>query len=592
MMAEESNNVNALEQLQEIIAQENIRTVFQPIVTLKDGNILGYEALSRGPRGSELESPVQLFNIAMENGMVWELELLCRKKALERSKNCLNGFKLFLNVDPHIINDEKFRKGFTLDFLRQYNINPKSIIFEITEKTAISDFKVFRKVLSNYIDQGYNIAIDDTGSGYSGLKMLAETCPKYIKIDMDLIRDVDKDYLKRTLLETFQKFALMTNMSIIAEGIETEDELKALVDIGIDYGQGYYIQRPSEGFLSISPEAKAVILGKNESRRRLYFSSPSTLPVGEIARFEMPISPRATGQEVDIIFRSNSSIYGVPVVEKDNKPVGLIMRNKFYAFLASQYGYALYKSRPINLIKDSRPLILDYYTPLDQVSRISVTRKEDNLYDYVIITREGKYFGITTIKDLLINTTQLELNIAKHANPLTGLPGNLVIEERLKKAIGSDSDAVIYVDLDNFKAYNDVYGFENGDQVLLSTASVLALRLASLGCNDSFLGHIGGDDFLVIIPKEKAAMFCENIIEDFEKKKTGFYSEHDKKSGYILAKSRQGNLHRFPLITISLAVVISEKNTFANVIQLTEKVSEVKERCKQEETSCYFVHRG
>ncbi|MGI6227623.1 MAG: EAL domain-containing protein [Peptococcales bacterium] len=360
-------------QLRKTLKEKDIRTVYQPIVSLKDGTILGYEALSRGPMGSLLETPIVLFETAMKLNMVWELELLCREKALKRSTKYLNGNLLFLNVDPNIIKDEKFRKGFTRDFLQQFNIDPKKIIFEITEKSAIEDFKNFRKILANYTDQGYKIAIDDTGSGYSGLKMLAETCPKYIKMDMALVRNVDKNHLKQALLETFQKFALMTNMSIIAEGIETAEELKTLVDIGIDFGQGYFIQKPSEGFLSILPEAKEIIVGKNEKRKSFYFSSPTTFPVGEIAKFEMPITPDTSGQAVDNIFRHNPDIYGLPVVEK-NKPVGLIMRNKFYTNLASQFGFAIYKSRPVDLIKDSTPLIVDYYTPLDQVSRISVKR--------------------------------------------------------------------------------------------------------------------------------------------------------------------------------------------------------------------------
>ncbi|MFZ5944908.1 MAG: GGDEF domain-containing protein [Bacillota bacterium] len=578
-----------LEQLKKIISNGEIRTVYQPIVSLKDGSILGYEALSRGPIGSSLESPLKLFSTAMENNMVWELELLCRIKALERSKNTLNGHLLFLNVDPRIINDDKFRKGFTRDFLKKYNIDPNNIIFEITEKSAIDDFKNFRKVLNNYLDQGYKIAIDDTGSGYSGLKMLAETCPQYIKIDMDLIRDIDKDFLKQALLKTFHQFASMTNMSIIAEGIETEEELKILVDIGIDYGQGYLIQSPAEGFLKISPLAKEIIRTKNQERNRLYFVSPTTLPIGEIARFEAPISANTTGQEVDHIFRNNLTIHGIPIVDGSNKPIGLITRNKFYTYLSGQYGYALYKVRPIDIIKDSNPLILDYYTPLDQVSWISVTRSGEQLYDNIIITRKHSYFGIITMKDLLVNTTKLELNIAKHSNPLTGLPGNLLIEERLKETIKYESYAVVYIDLDNFKSYNDVYGFENGDQLLRTTASILSQQLTAVcSSNSSFLGHIGGDDFLIITNKDKVELLCKSIIASFEREKGRFYSEQDKRNGFILAKNREGLFKKIPLLTISLAVV-SGTNKYKNISHLTEKMSEIKERCKEENRSCYFI---
>ncbi|MGI6227622.1 MAG: GGDEF domain-containing protein [Peptococcales bacterium] len=141
-----------------------------------------------------------------------------------------------------------------------------------------------------------------------------------------------------------------------------------------------------------------------------------------------------------------------------------------------------------------------------------------------------------------MNTTELELNIAKHANPLTGLPGNLVIEEKLRENINLESFAIIYVDLDNFKAYNDVYGFENGDQVLLATASILSQSLANLDSGEIFLGHIGGDDFFISTTKENVEALSQNIIQKFESKKMSFYSEQDKRRGHIIAKSRQGSI--------------------------------------------------
>ncbi|GAA0180702.1 hypothetical protein SH2C18_33460 [Clostridium sediminicola] len=235
-----------LTELNNIITSCDIRTVFQPIITLRNGSILGYEALSRGPKNSPLEYPDELFNTAKKYNKTWELEYLCRKIAITSAKyKNLHKF-LFLNVDPTIINSKNFIKGFTKEFLIENNISPNLIIFEITEKTIIDDYNNFKSALKNYKNQGYEIALDDFGSGYSGLKTLYETKPNFAKIDMDLVRNIHKDHFKITLMKSLVTFANSTNIKIIAEGIESKEELMTLIELGVHYGQGYYIQKPQE----------------------------------------------------------------------------------------------------------------------------------------------------------------------------------------------------------------------------------------------------------------------------------------------------------------------------------------------------------
>ncbi len=582
--------MNANEEYNEfmnILVKKDIRTVYQPIFSLVDGTSIGYEALSRGPVGSILEYPANLFQTAIKYNKVWELELLCRIKALENCANILKDQVLFLNVDPNIIKDEKFVRGFTKDFLNKYNINPRNIIFEITEKTAIADYKSFREVVDHYIKQGYKIAIDDMGSGYSGLRTVAETSPHFIKIDMELVRNLDKDFYKQAIMRTFHHFAWMTNMKIIAEGIETEEELSILIDLGIYYGQGYFLQRPSEGFLSISPKALEIIQRKKEQHNKLNCRMPATVPISEITRQEPAISPETLGREVDNIFRSNPLIQGL-VVTDDKKTVGLVMSNKFYAQFAGQYGVVVFMGRPIKLIMDQQPLKVDCNCPIDTVSRMSISRRSEQIYDYIVVTKNDEYMGIATIRDLLEKTMQLELSRAKHLNPLTGLPGNLLIEEMLSRLLNQTRPvAVIYIDLDNFKAYNDVYGFENGDNVISMTANLLERRVQFIP--DSFLGHIGGDDYIIITDTDQVEALCNGIISDFDKMNTSFYTETDQQRGYITAYNRHGRKERFPLLTISLAVVTNNKQVFSNIYAISESAAVVKQQCKAQKGSCYVI---
>lgn len=586
----QTSEMKCFMELKNILIQNDIRIVFQPVVSLSNAEILGYEALCRGPKDSLLERPDALFSTAAQFDLVWELEYLCRRAALEKAKDLNPSKMVFINVDPQIINDPRFQKGQTQDMLREFQANAGNIIFEITEKTAINDYKSFCRILDNYTSQGYKIAIDDTGSGYSGLRTLAEIRPTFIKVDMELVRDIDKNYLKQAMLKALYEFSISTNSKIIAEGIETQDELATLINMGIPYGQGFFLQTPQLEFSDIPNATKQLIFDLNRRKKRELYHTSVTLPVGEIAQQEYCFPSTTAGHTALDYFSSHPSCQGFPIVD-DGRPVGLLMKNKFLASLATQYGIALYMNRPINSLMDKNPLIVDFQTPIDVVSKSALSRKDDDTYDYIIITRQDKYFGTVTIKKILEKTTQLELNRAKHANPLTGLPGNLIIEGELNQLIRKNPEpyAVLYFDLDNFKAYNDVYGFERGDKVICSTASIIQQELAGYASKDYFLGHIGGDDFIAIIRNADATKLCEQIITHFSRHIADYYNHEDCAKGYICTKNRHGLPENFPLMSLSIAVVTGKQQHYTNVLEIAETASRLKKQCKLTWQSCYCI---
>ena len=175
-------------------------------------------------------------------------------------------------------------------------------------------------------------------------------------------------------------------------------------------------------------------------------------------------------------------------------------------------------------------LSVDYKVPIDRVIKLAMARSKDTLYDFITVTKNSKYYGMVTIKDLIEKTIEIEVDNARHSNPLTGLPGNVIIEETLEKCISLNKEyCVLYFDIDNFKAYNDVYGFENGDKII----KILAKAISSNISRDGFIGHIGGDDFIAIIYSWDIERLCENIIKDFdllENKSSygGFLSDNEK----------------------------------------------------------------
>lgn len=232
-------------EIENIIERGLITPVYQPIFSLKEGTLLGYESLSRLDRSSTISNPEQLFAKAVEYGLAAPLEMLCRRKALLRAREVKLPGKLFLNVCPSLLLSGDHMRGSTAALLDELGMRRSDVTFELTERTLIEDYALFKRALSHYRDQGYSIAIDDLGSGYAGLKMLSELEPEYVKLSNFLIRDIDSTATKQALVEALVSFCAKTGAQVIAEGIETAAEKAYLVQSGVAFGQGYLLGRPS-----------------------------------------------------------------------------------------------------------------------------------------------------------------------------------------------------------------------------------------------------------------------------------------------------------------------------------------------------------
>lgn len=249
--------------LRQIINNEEIRTVFQPIVRISDFKIVAYEALARGPKMTKFEMPHILFSLAASYNFSDDLEWICILKSIinfnlnlnlyreihSNTNNYSEDLKLFLNVDPKTLKDSNFTIKKFAGILNKYSIDPKRIVLEITERSAIEDFSQFKQIVDELKKVGFNIAIDDAGAGYSSLQAIAELHPKFLKFDLILVRDIDKDFIKQELLRTLLDFANKTNSIVIAEGIETEAEYNTIKALGAHLGQGYYFARPNPQFI-------------------------------------------------------------------------------------------------------------------------------------------------------------------------------------------------------------------------------------------------------------------------------------------------------------------------------------------------------
>ncbi|WP_283609347.1 GGDEF domain-containing protein [Faecalispora anaeroviscerum] len=566
----------------EILRGGYIKPVYQPIASLRDGSILGYEALSRiSLPGCEIKIE-ELFDLATSTQRLWELERLCRTQALKNAVTKPVGARLFLNVDPNIIYDPEFISGFTSQMLREFGMNPDEVIFEITEKSSVSVVPVFISTLAHYQKQNFQIAIDDFGSGYSGLVRVCALSPNFLKIDMGIVRDIDRDSRKKSVMTGIVKFCKEAGIQVIAEGIETKEELATLIQVGVDYGQGFFLARPNEKFQRLPGEIKLLMKEARDNSLNLGCSGPAFCHVGAICSKKEALSEDAPALSVYQAMCGDPSMTEVCIINHDGTVCGLLTRQYLLGRFSGQFGYSLYSRRTVKDLVQDDFLSVDSGKAINDVAAQAMEREPKSMYDAVVITEGKRYLGIVTVRDLLNAAINIRVRNAADANPLTGLPGNNAIQRAIEEAMLGDDRAcaIIYLDLDHFKAYNDAYGFSCGDNMLRLVAHTMNLCCSAA----DFKGHIGGDDFIILTrDTECLPELCDNLIATFSRQVRPLYSKEDWERGYIISKNRNGFAEDFPVATLSIAAVTNRTVDFSQTELLSKTVAAAKKQSKQKQ---------
>ncbi len=215
---------------------------------------------------------------------------------------------------------------------------------------------------------------------------------------------------------------------------------------------------------------------------------------------------------------------------------------------------------------------------------VSVLKTDVEYFIKKPVNDEYFYYTIKNIVGLLAKNRRI--------SPLTGLPGNVQIQTEMKKRLlNKERFAIVYFDLDNFKAYNDVYGFSNGDEIIKFTARTITKHIHQLENGNSFIGHIGGDDFVAIIMPTDYDKLCQNIIAEFDKFAVDYYNDDDVERGYVEVANRRGIIEQFPLTTISIAVLEVDSKIYKNTLEIGEMASQIKHKAKTVLGSSYVINR-
>lgn len=569
-----------LHTLTQLLRTQALFSHFQPIIDLQSGQSHGHEALIRTPPDSPLGTPQALYQAAADAGMTAALDLHCCRTHLGNFAAETPRGRLFMNLCPAAVVDGSITGDMILDGAKHFGLPPHQLVIEITEHAPVSDYARLRQLLDDLRLAGVEIAIDDLGSGYSGLRQWSELQPQYVKIDSHFVRGVHASNEKRQFIHSIVEIARTLGSRVVAEGIETQDELHTLQGLGVHYGQGYLLGRPS-------PDPSPVTIGAWRSGAGAQ-PPRTTQTVSSIVARTPAISPDTTVAQAMERFDARPGLRCLVVCEH-SRPRGMLTRSHLTSVFASRYGRDLFSRRPVRSIMQTELISVETRTPLDELSE-RLTSEYDYLpeQDLVVTDSDGQFMGTASFTDLLRAITDLQIRSARYANPLTQLPGSVPINERIDQLLAEGLPFhFAYCDLDNFKPFNDHYGYARGDEVLRHLATMLQ---EEAGVHD-LVGHVGGDDFILLLRSKDWEMRCQRMLQRFAEQAPEFYDPEHRAAGGIQAQNRRGESRCYGFLSMSIGVTQAKPHQHGSHMEIAAAAAEVKHQAKQISGNSLFVDR-
>ena len=530
---------------------------FQPIVNIHSGVCFGVEALLRNVSAAGFDSIAGLFDQAHGDRVLPLVHRLLCRRAIDAFR-CIpwhERLTLFYNLDNRLFNSEQYTVEAVVDALDAEGLADDRLCFEISEQHDIDRPPALTERLDVLRKRGVRIAVDDFGVGFSGLRLLYYSRPDYIKIDRFFIEDISHDPEKRMLAGCIVSMAHQMGGTVIAEGVESEAEYHECRRLGCDLVQGFLIQKPQldPGRLKNN---YPIVLRLCEKERRHGREKDVSLVEAEI-EYVRAIASHAPVTDILDAFKNEPSRTFFPVVNPTHEPVGIIREASLKGFIYSRFGRFVLENQSFNKRLDeliTRIPQVDVRMPIEHI--LEVFSGNDGI-EGLLVTNSGNYIGFLSAPSMLRILNEKKLALARDQNPLSNLPGNNSIFEFVSRALRDIEQVyvLVYFDFDNFKAYNDTYGFRQGDRVILLFSELL--KAHTLAC-DCFVGHIGGDDFFMGtrgIALADVMASVQTIAGKFKANVESFYEKAAVKQGCIRARGRDGHMQRFPLMTVSCAIL-------------------------------------
>lgn len=375
---------------------DQLDIAFQPILNIHSGEIFGVEALLRDYDLAGFQSIFDVFDQAFHEHVLYEFDIALREKALKKYQTIKDykSIKLFYNLDNRLFELPNEGYGNTNKILNRLNIPKKNLIFEISERHEVTSKSNIDKVLSHYQDENYLIAIDDFGMGYSGYKLLYDSTPDILKIDRYFLHNIQESKKKQLLVRSITHLALQMGIKIIAEGVETDQELLTCKEIGCHLVQGYLVQKPTQNTHEILQTYLHIedILKKDKRKKE------HTSTLQKHIEVIKPIYIDAKMNHAIEYFKKHEDTLIVPVLNNNDEVIGILKEYKIKKFLYSPYGLSLLNNNDMKLKNH-----IDYCGVTDINSDIStIIELYSNSRDAsgIVITKELKYYGFLSTKSI------------------------------------------------------------------------------------------------------------------------------------------------------------------------------------------------
>lgn len=568
-------------EVENILTQKNLLPLFQPIVDIKHARVFAHEALIRGPVESKLHSPIALFNAANLCGLNIDMEYAAREVIFNEYSRNERAHPLFVNFSPDCLLLNNHHLAFGLNQLERSGLSPSDIVIEVTESSTIRDYTELRDAIARFKALGFKIALDDLGEGTSSLRLWSELSPDYVKIDKHFIANIHNDPIKLEFVRGIQKIAHESNTLTIAEGVENKEELAVIKDLKVDFAQGYLFGRPFPKFRTDLTEEVHNLLNKNIIRLFAdhQHTSSKQATVISLASYQPAAFPQMTNEEVYHWFDREHTLNSIPVIDTQSKPLGLISRYDTIDRFARNYQKELHGKKSCTTFMDTSCLVVQKDMSILAMSELILAADPKYLLNGFIIADGDHYVGMGSGHALLREVTNMQIHAARYANPLTLLPGNVPINAHIDKLLERRIPFVAcYCDLDNFKPFNDAYGYRRGDEVIQFIGRLLS---SMVNHEHDFVGHIGGDDFVLVFQSEDWETICQDILESIVKVMPDFYDLKDIQQGGIRIEDRLGHEHFFPFGSLSIGAVSVAADVFASHHEVAGAMSNAKKQAKK-----------
>jgi len=560
---------------------------FQPIVDAVTGRTLAYESLVRSYDALGFPDPGALFDHAQDVRCLLELDQRLINKAIEAAHAMWGDHKamLFINCDGRLLPQWKNLRSFLEFRVDQLGLDPGDICVELSERHQPLNPEDFAQAVMGLRRPGFRIAMDDFGTGVAGFEMLYQSNPDFIKIDRFFIKSMPRDAKKRLMVSSMVDLAHTLGARVIAEGIETAEELACCRDINCDLLQGYLIARPTSDMAKLLPSYQEVLPSQGDDG-----SAADTLMVDDLIEDVVTLDETDSLTHVISVLAHARSQTVFPCLDKHGLPVGAVRERDVRALLYSPFGQDLARNQNVSLSLKNyiRPIAtLDRRTPLAPRLEMIAERADDG----VIVTDALRYRGYLPSSALLKLSNHYRLMEAAAQNPLTGLPGNDAIQDFLKHCVRATEQPRLaaYIDIDNFKPFNDKYGFELGDRGLL----MLAAMLRSIAHVDGvFVGHVGGDDFFVGAFGAgcgRARGLLETVCERFSHSAESLYDNEDRERGFLVGRDRHGVMRELPLLNCTVVALELDKGVGAPSTEaISTQLSHMKTKARADKLRVVF----